>query len=254
MRCSSSVLVATRASFMRTAQLSPAPAARLTLLRVFLVLLAGLAGLHGSRAHAQGGDTVIRVGGGATTFFSENNWNPDRNTSTPTFCAAVSPRDLTWLQLEGFYPETIQDFRRRNIPKKVRIPLSGTTWMIKIFGHDETESAILKPSTDGIALKASPVDCSGKNTSGSVRLIPFGRATFYGPPDLVPAGRYASNKRFASSCRSENRDRCERIAHVQVFDKDPKRPVSQFRCPDGECSIYVGEPSKNDTRAAPPVR
>ncbi len=214
-------------------------------------------------AFAQG-DTPIKVRGGATTFFSEQPWLPFKGRGDaqkqaqqevlrkkkPTYCSAIKPGDLGFLELENFFPVTIQDFRRRPVTE-ISVPLTTQTWRIEIFGHHERETAdALQLSKDGIALQASPRGCGDQPDSPSVRISPLGNASFYPGPDLIPAGRYSSNKRFLSKCSSLGRDRCERIAEIHVFDESPTKPRI-YKCPDGECTIYIGKPEEKGDRPRP---
>lgn len=179
---------------------------------------------------AQSSDTPIKVRGGAMTFFSQGTWSSKSKTSK-SFCTTLDPKDVTVVKVERFFDNEDR--------KDGALTLASPTWRIELRGHEEREGAHLTPSQNGIVMQASPLDCSDKQTGmASVRISPLGSGGFY-PSDLPHVGRYHGDRRFASTC-TKDRDRCERIAQIKVFDTDPTKPKHTFRCPDGECTLLIG--------------
>ena len=201
-----------------------------------------------SSAAAQ--DPIVRVHGGSMTFFATPLWNPERTPAGSGYCATVSRADLAQLRFDGFYPDTTSFARQPARPTPV---MNSGEWRLEFRGHQEEEVTAFRAAQDGIAMQASFRGCDGK-PGASLHLSPLGRAGFY-PSDLVPAGIYKSNKRFASQCKVD-RDRCERMAHVQLFDHGSSTPSLKLACPDGACAVFVGKKgfTTDPTRSGPRPR
>lgn len=186
-------------------------------------------------------DSPIKVHGGSMTFFSQANWE-ETATGSNVFCTAIHASDLRQLHLQGFFENKDREFRRQGVLVG-GVPLTSPTWRVELRGHaaEEARTGVFTVSQEGIVLQASPKDCHDSPRGGpSIRISPLNGSRFY-PDDLLAGGLYRSNKRFFSTCSRELADRCERMAEIQVFDRDPRTPVRTFTCPDGTCAVYVGQ-------------
>ena len=161
-------------------------------------------------------DTPIKVGGGAMTFFSQ------------TDCTS--------------YLERLFDHGRQQTDS----PVDGmAAWRIELRGHSEAEAPVTPgqpvvstPSDDGVTLQASASSCNG--VSGpSISITPIGNGTFYTSTELAPSGKFQHNRRFAVPRCQVDRDRCERMAEARFYDGNGTLTAT-YKCPDGECRVFVG--------------
>lgn len=209
-----------------------------------------------------GTNSPLKVRGGSMTVRTIDKWT-SVSSSPPSFCTNA---DTSYIALVGVTPTSAAPsgpipLALANIPP---IP-NVRAWHIDIFGRDPNTQG--KASTNGIALDPQSSSCSGTPNKMSVKLSvqPGGNSSFYASP-VSPDDDNTHSQRFedttsdpnppngkfgcqgpvpnaSSSVPNGDKDLCERISSI-VLTLDPdntKKPVYAYQCPNGECSISIGQ-------------
>ena len=169
--------------------------ASLFALGILAFSIAGCSRREPVRKSVIGSDTPIKVGGGATTFYSLQRWSPAGSNS---FCTNVS--GITSVELDGFDGGSQQSF-----------PLDATTaWTVAVQARKEL-----------VTLQTQQASCPG----GILVTFPA-RDSFY--PSPLPQGH--PNIRLLSKCSDADEDACERTHSVTLSTDSIKHKCDDLDC------------------------